>query len=276
MSNRPNNGENDLSLRDDLDRLGKAYGQLQREEPPELLDQAILNSAHRAVEKKPGWMQFGWLHGLTTAAVFVLALSLLFHQREQVPVYEDGVKLDDAMGLQREKAVKARSLDTMAGDLRMELKKESEKPADVLQETKVPTPRPDREIEADAGDQAPEPASTPRVNAYVSEGPQATTDSGDKDAKADEPAVEKLLVDDPGSAADTPEAAEISRQFRPAATAPAPVAEDEAPLEEVDDIEQQLLAIIKMKSAGDETWRAELDVFIQKYPGYPLPDELTN
>ena len=91
MNNIPNNGENDQSLSDGLDRLGDAYGQLQHEEPPELLDQAILNRAHRAVEKKPGWMQFGWMHGLTTTAVVVLALSLIFNQREQVTVYDDGM-----------------------------------------------------------------------------------------------------------------------------------------------------------------------------------------
>ena len=76
MNSIHNNGENDSSLNDDLVKLGHGYGQLQQDEPPELLDQAILNSAHRALEKKPHWMKFGWLHGLTTAAVFVLAFSL--------------------------------------------------------------------------------------------------------------------------------------------------------------------------------------------------------
>ena len=73
MNTIHNNGENDKSLNEDLHRLGKAYGQLPHDQPPQLLDQAILNSAHRAVENKPHWMKFGWLHGLTTAAVFVLA-----------------------------------------------------------------------------------------------------------------------------------------------------------------------------------------------------------
>ena len=77
MNSHHKNGEKDTSLKDGLDKLGQAYGRLDHETPPDLLDQAILNRAHRAVEKKPRWMQFGWLHGLTTAAVFVLAFSIL-------------------------------------------------------------------------------------------------------------------------------------------------------------------------------------------------------
>jgi hypothetical protein len=72
MNTIHNNGDNDKSLNDGMEKLGRAYDQLPNEEPPELLDQAILSSAHRAVEKKPHWMKFGWLHGLTTAAVVVL------------------------------------------------------------------------------------------------------------------------------------------------------------------------------------------------------------
>ena len=52
MSNTHNNGNNDKNL----ERLGQAYERLQQEEPPDLLDQAGLNSAHRAVENKPHWM----------------------------------------------------------------------------------------------------------------------------------------------------------------------------------------------------------------------------
>ena len=84
MNSIHNNGENDQSLNEGLDKLGNAYAQLPDEQPPELLDQAILNQAHRAVEKKPHWMQFGWLHGLTTAAVVVLAISLVFN-RQAIP-----------------------------------------------------------------------------------------------------------------------------------------------------------------------------------------------
>ena len=132
MNTIHNNGENDKSLDDGMGKLSHAYGQLQHEEPPELLDQAILNSAHRAVEKRPHWMQFGWLHGLTTAAVFVLALSLIFNTREPVPDYESGMRLNEATGLQRDKAASKQSPDAQSDDPRKEMKEENEKRRDVV------------------------------------------------------------------------------------------------------------------------------------------------
>ncbi len=56
-------------------------------EPPDLIDQAILNRARAAVDKPHSsrpW-SFGWLHALTTTAVIVLGLTLLLQMREQAP-----------------------------------------------------------------------------------------------------------------------------------------------------------------------------------------------
>jgi hypothetical protein len=103
MNSIHNNGGSDKSLNDGLDELGHAYGQLDQDEPPQLLDQAILNSAHRAVEKKPHWMKIGWLQGLTTAAVFVLAFSLILNQREPAPVFESDTRSAEPVSLQSEK-----------------------------------------------------------------------------------------------------------------------------------------------------------------------------
>jgi len=276
MSNIPNNGENDQSLRDDLDKLGEAYGQLQHEEPPELLDQAILNSAHRAVVKKPGWMQFGWLHGLTTAAVFVLALSLIFNQREQVPVYEDGIRFDDSMGLQREKAAGKRSRDIKTGELQMELKEENAKPLDNYQGTPVSAPTPDEPMEAVAGDRASEPAAAARGSTYKSEQLQVRADNEDRDITADEPAVEEVIVVEADSIPDAPVAKDLRKQSQASAIVFPAAAEAETTAETDDEIEQQLLAIMKMKESGDEAWLTELALFKQEYPDYPLPDELSN
>jgi len=276
MSNIPNNGENDKSLRDDLDRLGDAYGQLQHEEPPEMLDQAILNTAHRAVEKKPRWMQFGWLHGLTTAAVFVLAISLVFNQREQVPVYEGEVILDESMGLQREKAAKMRSRDTRTGDLRMELKEDNATPGDVLQASPVSAPTPDEPMEAVAGDRASEPAAAARGSTYKSEQLQVRADNEDRDITADEPAVEEVIVVEADSIPDAPVAKDLRKQSQASAIVFPAAAEAETTAETDDEIEQQLLAIMKMKESGDEAWLTELALFKQEYPDYPLPDELSN
>lgn len=276
MSNIPNNGENDQSLRDGLDKLGEAYGQLQHEEPPELLDQAILNRAHRAVEKKPGWMQFGWLHGLTTAAVFVLALSLIFNQREQVPVYEDGMRVNESIGLQREKAARKQSGDIQTDDLRMEMKEENEKRQDVLKSAPVSEASQNGAMEAVARDRATEPAAGARISGYVLEGLQGKTDGADKDAKANEQIFEEVLVDEADLQADAPEVENMYKQSRPATIAAPVASEGEAPADNESEIEQKLLAIIKLKQSGDETWITELALFKQNYPDYPLPDELSN
>ena len=106
MNTIHNNGENDKSLKDGLEKLGRVYDRLPNDEPPALLDQAVLNSAHRAVEKKPHWMKFGWLHGLSTAAVEVLALSIIINQRELVPGFDDAVSMEETTGPLRKTAGK--------------------------------------------------------------------------------------------------------------------------------------------------------------------------
>lgn len=276
MNNRPNNGENNQALSDDLDRLGDAYRQLQHEEPPELLDQAVLNSAHRAVEKKPHWMQFGWLHGLTTAAVFVLALSLIFNQREQVPEYEDGMRVNESIGLQRERAAKKQSGDVQTDDLRMEMKEENEKRQDGFQSAPVPAASQIGAVKTLADDQPAEPTAGARVSTYVSEGLKAKRDSADKDTTANESVAEEVLVDEADLIVDAPEVENIDRPSRPATIAASIASEAEVQADNVSEIEQKLLTIIKLKQSGDEAWITELAMFKQSYPDYPLPVELSN
>ena len=59
MNSNHKNGDNNTPFEDDLGKVSQAYRQMTAEEPPELLDQAILNKAHHAVEKQSHWMQFG-------------------------------------------------------------------------------------------------------------------------------------------------------------------------------------------------------------------------
>lgn len=99
MNSIHNNGPDDKSLNDDLEKLGQAYQQLSSEEPPELLDQAILSSAHRAVEKNDHWLDFGWIHGLTTVVVVVLALSIILTQRQPAELGENGLSPTDVSSL---------------------------------------------------------------------------------------------------------------------------------------------------------------------------------
>lgn len=283
MNTIHNNGENDQSLKDDLDKLGQAYRQLPQDEPPELLDQAILNSAHRAVENKPHWMQFGWLHGLTTTAVFVLALSLIFNQREQVPVFEDTSKVNEQIGSQRERAAKKQTEDAKVRDLRMEMKEESEKRQDVIQA--VPATEASQgaamegvsaDTEFRTRDQALPASSAARLSTSAVRNLAVKSDSTDKDTASNEPIAEELLVDEADSVADTPDTENLYKQTLPAENAAPAAGETEAVADDTSQIEQKLLDIIKLKQAGDKAWTSELALFKQQYPDYPLPDELSN
>ena len=80
MNSIHNNDDNGKILDEDLEKLGSSYAELEQIEPPDLVDQAILNTAHRAVEKKASRLKFSWVHGLATTAVFVLAFSLILQQ----------------------------------------------------------------------------------------------------------------------------------------------------------------------------------------------------
>ena len=99
MNSIHNNGPDDKLLNDDIEKLDQAYQQLSSEEPPELLDHAILSSAHRAVEKNDHWLDFGWIHGLTTAVVVVLAVSIILTQRQPVDLDENGLSPADVRSL---------------------------------------------------------------------------------------------------------------------------------------------------------------------------------
>jgi len=276
MNSIHNNGENDNPLDDDLVELGNAYGRLPHEEPPELLDQAVLNSAHRAVEKKPHWLKFGWLHGLTTTAVFLLALSLIFNIREPVPDFENGVRLNESAGLQRDKATKKHSADIESEDQRMEMKENGEIRQDSLRSVPASAP-PQREVMGVAvGDQATDQLSVTRGSMHAQEVLQAKKDGADNDASANEPVLEELLMDEADLIAEPSVFEATSSRSRATVAKELSKIELEAPAEIDADIEQKLLAIIKLKESGDKTWKTELALFKQNYPDYPLPEELSD
>lgn len=274
MSNIHDNGENDKTLNDGLEKLGRAYERLPNEEPPELLDQAILNSAHRAVEKKPHWMKFGWLHGLTTAAVVVLALSIIINQREQVPGFDDAIKVSEPAGLAREKAGKKQSAENQTKDLRMEMKEEDTDRRDLPSSTPVSAVQQNEIMEVTIGDQTPEPESRTRRSMYTQDSLKAKPDSSDTDAAIREMVLEESMMDEVDLAADVSQLEVISKQSQPAVVAAMPSVDFEAPAETDPEIENILLSIIKLKQSGDDTWIAELNKFKQTHPDYPLPKEL--
>jgi hypothetical protein len=67
----------------DLEELAGTYRDIAPEEPPALLDQAVLSRARRAVERKsPLPWNIGWVHAVTTAAVVVLGLAIVMQLPE--------------------------------------------------------------------------------------------------------------------------------------------------------------------------------------------------
>ena len=154
MNSIHNKGENDQSLNDGLDKLSLQYRDLGHEEPPELLDQAILNSAHREVEKKPHWMKFGWLHGLTTAAVFVLAFSIILDQREPVPVYEQELQSNGPARLQRERAAKKQIPAAQTGAAVSEFKEKDDYRQNVSESRTISAPAASAALDTVTADQS--------------------------------------------------------------------------------------------------------------------------
>ena len=276
MNSIHNNGENDKSLDEGMEKLDRAYAQLPDETPPELLDQAILNSAHRAVEKKPHWMQFGWLHGLTTAAVVVLAISLVFNQREQVPDFENEIQVSEPGRLRLEKADKKQSPVMQAAEPDMELKEERGKRLDANRAAPVAAAPQSAAMEIAIDEQADE-ATTDALNArYATKLQQTKPDSIDKDVSGNEPVIEEQLLEDAALASDTPEFEVTSKQARPATVTTGLTGEIDNLAETDAEIEQQLQEIILLKQSGDEAWETALERFKENHPDYPLPKELSD
>jgi len=79
-------------LRADLETVAAAWTALTQAQPPDLLDQAVLNAARRALADPPrsarrplGW-PLGWLGTFATAALVVLAVTVVLEQSREAPM----------------------------------------------------------------------------------------------------------------------------------------------------------------------------------------------
>ena len=105
MSSDMRNGGPDRSLEQDLAALSAAWRELQQEEPPDLLDQSVRNAARRAQSTGNRWRSMRWLGSLATAAVVVLAVSIVIQQDQEGPTppvpRSDGYRLDKATSAEK-------------------------------------------------------------------------------------------------------------------------------------------------------------------------------
>ena len=252
MNSIHNNGPDDKQLNDELKKLAQDYRQNSPEEPPELLDQAILNSAHRAVENKDHWLDFGWIHGLATAAVVVLALSIILTQRPPTGLEENGLPPVDLMTSDRDQAAESEmsgkmreqrvgELDYMRAEPKQELSKDSGNPPSNMIGRTLPA------------------ASAPEAQTGARNEPMAARKAQSEVRAKESMRLKKVLADERRIEAVTLNAYKVDAK-RPLIAPP----------------EEQLQTILLLKRKGDETWQAKLKTFIENYPDYPLPEELKN
>jgi hypothetical protein len=269
MSNIHNNGEGDKTLDGDLNRIVRAYGSLERQQPPDLLDKAVLNSAHRAVQKKTGWMQFGWLHGLTTAAVIVLAISLVLRQQEPAPVFEETAGSQGPAEMQRAKeSVVQPSLpaplradaEALKDDSRSRQQAVPASPVNEIQELRQTAGAPSLT--------ASQQSQTKAQAGLRAEAVEYTVDSDKRAVAAGQPVADEAAV------MIAPAEMDAGAETRRPAPLAEMVSEEKSLITRKDSAEQQLAAIIKLKEDGDDRWKTELAEFRKRYPDFPVPEEL--
>jgi len=271
MNSIHNNGGNDQTLNDGLEELGQAYSALEQDQPPELLDQAILNSAHRAVEERPGWKQFGWMHGLATAAVFVLAFTIILDQRELAPEFKGEVLRDAPSRMEGARELKKQSANnvgksTMATEPVAELRRKTmaaDAPAPATASMEVSSEQLNEISEQENLNNLPVQSAAVEKNEHA-----------DKDDVAVRYLQEEIMMDEADVLTESPPLDAVSIQMAPA-TAAEPASSAAKARHRMDSTsEQELQAIIELKNAGDETWLTQLEAFVERYPDYPIPEEL--
>jgi len=85
----------------ELEELRRRWAAREQSEPPDMLDQAILNAARRAIEGRAERPRRHWLGALATAAVLVLAVTVVVRQSpRETPVPAAPAKEERQLQLQ--------------------------------------------------------------------------------------------------------------------------------------------------------------------------------
>jgi hypothetical protein len=81
MTNEPNNtGKGPDRFEEELGELSTAWREMDAPEPPDLVDQAVRNTARRDLESATRRRPLRWIGGLATASLMVIALSIVVQQ----------------------------------------------------------------------------------------------------------------------------------------------------------------------------------------------------
>jgi hypothetical protein len=191
MSKDPKQHDTDPALEKSLGGVRKAWSMIGQRQPPELLDQSILNAARRELESGRRRPPLRWLGAFATATVMVLALSLLLLQY-QLPL---DTPLTEPNGYPRQSAEDAETRS------RIEAETSRSQTADVLMRTQADSPRVEK------------PAASFRQSAPATESPVAA-------AKTEAPPQElqnaARLKEEPFEASELPPAAQPASDNRAA------------------------------------------------------------
>jgi len=98
MTTEPRADSDSQTIERELRSLRSAWAARGQAEPPELVDQAVLNAARRELAKPTRPRPLRWLGATATAVVVVLALAIVVHQQERTSLpgalNSDGFKLE--------------------------------------------------------------------------------------------------------------------------------------------------------------------------------------
>ncbi len=94
MISDPGNHKADDKLERDLEEIRTVLSREHRGEPPDLLNQAVLNAARRELARRnKQWLPrfpVRWMGAFATASVVILALGLIVQQEQESPVLTGG------------------------------------------------------------------------------------------------------------------------------------------------------------------------------------------
>lgn len=288
MNSNQQKGKDERQFEAGLDQLERLYRSADKIEPPDLVDQAILNKARRAVAAKNSWLDFGWIHAVTTVALVVLTFSIFTTQR-QTGEFEPitGKSLERSPGKvtgqlseqpsqqpESERAESSQAASTLA---------ESAKVRSTAAGTGRAVTEQDDAADQSMSDQAAPPV-TDAAGAPVSEPAlKASRKEAREDIRATDQQAAQQQMRAPASAAPVPSPAAplvdnaeafSKKKHSDLDSLDAPQAAAETEIISIDRQQQLLDRILALKHAGNELWTEELASFIKLYPDFPLPAEL--
>jgi len=238
MTSEPRDQKQDAEFEQNLESVSAAWNELEKAEPPDLLDQAVLNTAQRELETGRKRRSLRWAGALATASIVVIALGIVVQQEPGAPAPPsgpvNGIKLDhDSMSPEKKESPGNIAREN---EIQPQLKKQR------MEQTAPPGEFRPKRSAAPASEATLAPAASPVSSATLS--------SSLEEAREEALGETDSLADAPDDFLQSPE--------------PAP------------DPETWIERMLALKvSKQDEILQKELAKFRLAYPEYPLPADLS-